>query len=230
MIYITGDTHGDFSRIYDINSKNYNLLEEDIMIILGDVGLNYYSDKRDRKRKKRLSSINMTFLCIHGNHEKRPNRINSYKEKVWNNGLVYYENEFPNILFAKDGEIYNIDNKQVLVIGGAYSVDKINRIINGYKWFSDEQPSPQIKAYVEEQLDKVNWKVDIVLSHTCPRNYLPEEYQMNSHDIISVDQSTEIWLEKIEKNLEYNRWFCGHHHINRKVENIAFLYKEIVVF
>lgn len=29
--------------------------------------------------------------------------------KNWHDGVAYYEPEFPNILFAKDGEIYDLD-------------------------------------------------------------------------------------------------------------------------
>ena len=39
MIYITGDTHRDFYRIYDIEKNKDNML-----IILGDAGINYYLD------------------------------------------------------------------------------------------------------------------------------------------------------------------------------------------
>lgn len=46
MIYITGDTHGDFSRINDFCFKN-KTTTDDIMIILGDAGINYYGAKRD---------------------------------------------------------------------------------------------------------------------------------------------------------------------------------------
>ena len=35
-------------------------------------------------------------------------------------GKVFIEEEYPNLIFAKDGEIYNINNKSFLVIGGAY--------------------------------------------------------------------------------------------------------------
>lgn len=230
MNYKTGDTHGKFSRIYEFCDQQQDLSKEDIMIILGDVGLNYFCDKRDGKRKKRLSSMPMTFLCIHGNHEKRPNTINSYMQKVWNNGIVYYEIEFPNILFAEDGEIYDFNGDKVMTIGGAYSIDKVNRIINRYQWFSDEQPSSQTKVYVEEQLDEVNWKVDMVLSHTCPRNYLPKEYLKDINQHSSIDQSTEIWLETIEQKLNYKRWFCGHHHININLGKVRFLFEEIIEF
>lgn len=61
MIYITGDTHGDFHRFnrLDIN-------DEDVMIILGDVGINYYLDEYDKKLKERLSKYNFKFFCIQG--------------------------------------------------------------------------------------------------------------------------------------------------------------------
>lgn len=46
MIYITGDTHGDMNRIVRF-CERMETSQEDIMIILGDVGLNYYGDSRD---------------------------------------------------------------------------------------------------------------------------------------------------------------------------------------
>ena len=51
MIYITGDTHGDMNRIVRF-CERMETSQEDIMIILGDVGLNYYGDSRDRRNKE----------------------------------------------------------------------------------------------------------------------------------------------------------------------------------
>ena len=70
----------------------------------------------------------ITLFCIHGNHEERPENIASYKTKIYHDGIVFYEDNYSNILFAKDGEIYNFNHKSVLVIGGAYSVDKYFRL------------------------------------------------------------------------------------------------------
>ena len=50
-----------------------------------------------------------------------------------------------------DGEIYDIDDKKVMVIGGAYSVDKWYRLKMNYKWFEDEQISEEEKSFVEKQ-------------------------------------------------------------------------------
>ena len=46
MIYITGDTHGDFSRIERFCDR-FHPSKDDVMIILGDAGFNYYGGKRD---------------------------------------------------------------------------------------------------------------------------------------------------------------------------------------
>ena len=87
---------------------------------------------------------------------------------TWHGGTVYVEDDFSNLLFAKDGEIYDLDGKKSIVIGGAYSVDKYYRLQRGMNWFPDEQPSDEIKLKTEKQLSAVNWNVDIVLTHTWP--------------------------------------------------------------
>ena len=44
MYYITGDTHGLFQRIKDYSYNNATT-KEDVLIILGDAGINYYGEK-----------------------------------------------------------------------------------------------------------------------------------------------------------------------------------------
>lgn len=46
MIYITGDTHSDFSRFENFCRK-MEPSADDVMIILGDAGLNYYNGSMD---------------------------------------------------------------------------------------------------------------------------------------------------------------------------------------
>ena len=41
MIYITGDTHRDFGRIFDFCEEN-GTTKDDVLIILGDAGINYF--------------------------------------------------------------------------------------------------------------------------------------------------------------------------------------------
>ena len=133
MVYYTGDIHGGKYEIVRF-SKRMNLTNQDIIIILGDVGANYYENERDDELKRAFSRLKPTIFCIHGNHEIRPANISTYTMKEWNGGMVWYEEKYPNILFAKDGEIYTMDELSHLVIGGAYSVDKYYRITRHYGW------------------------------------------------------------------------------------------------
>lgn len=80
----------------------------------------------------------ITLFCIHGNHEQRPSTISSYEETEWHGGTVYVEKEYPNILCAKDGEIFELDGRKTIAIGGAYSIDKAIRLAYGWGWWEDE--------------------------------------------------------------------------------------------
>lgn len=272
MVFITGDIHGNAKRIVTF-SKRFELTKDDTIIILGDAGYNFYNDSkeaysRDQYQKAYTGSIEPTVFCIHGNHEIRPYNIDSYKTKEWNGGIVWYEEKFPNILFAKDGEIYNIEGKNYLVIGGAYSVDKFyrtyrylqshesehheefmllapivynhpvdkerinaaNEICKKYQyesyWWADEQPSEEIKKCVEDRIANNRDNIFAVLTHTCPYQYTPTEAFLPGLNQDIVDNSTEHWLEDISKTIDYDIWYCGHWHINKRIHKIHFLFDE----
>ena len=229
MIYITGDTHGDYDDVFEFCYK-HKTSNDDIMIILGDAGINYYLDDRDYILKNSLLQLPITLFCIHGNHEERPENISSYKTKEFHNGIVYYEEEYPNILFAKDGEIYDFNDKKTLVIGGAYSVDKNYRIIMGYKWYPSEQPNEEIKDRIKNVLKKHNNKVDVILSHTCPFKYMPYEVFINGVDQSKVDKTTEEFLDEIENSTDYKKWYCGYYHTDKVIDKLRFMMNDIDEF
>lgn len=230
MFFLTGDTHGDFARVFRFVKQNPQLTQEDIMIVLGDAGINYFNDYRDTLKKEPLSKLPLTIFSLHGNHEMRPESLSTYKEISWRGGTVYQEPQYPNILFAKDGELYDLDGKSVFVIGGAYSVDKYFRLDRGIPWFEDEQPSAKVKAQVENALDEINWQVDIVLSHTCPCRYRPTEVFLQELDQSTIDTSTEEWLEQIEARLRYDSWYCGHFHTDKSIDKLHFFFHDIAEF
>lgn len=222
MIYLTGDIHGNPLPIINF-CKKMELTKEDIIILLGDVGVNYYTGSRDNRIKAKLAKLPVTFLCIHGNHEIRPQNIPCYEPVLWNGGRVLLENKYPNILFAEDGEVYDLNGYKALAIGGAYSVDKFYRLARGFGWWDDEQPSDEIKKKTEQVIDKNI--IDIVLSHTCPAKYIPTEMFIPMVDQSKVDNSTEKWLNEIEKSIDYMAWYCGHWHTDKTIDKMHFLYK-----
>lgn len=225
MVYYTGDIHGNAKGIAAF-AKHYELTDSDVLVILGDVGANYYGNKRDRYCKDGLARLKPTIFCIHGNHERRPATLPSYKQKKWNSGMVWYEEEYPNPLFARDGDIFDIEGTRHLVIGGAYSVDKYYRLERNYLWFADEQPSSEVKAYVEAQIAK--HRIDIILAHTCPFKYEPREAFLPTIDQSIVDDSTERWLDSIEEAADYKAWLCGHWHIEKQIDKLRFLFHDVV--
>ena len=148
-----------------------------------------------------------------------------YAEREWHGGQVFIEDRYPNILFAKDGEVYDLDGKKAIAIGGAYSIDKAWRV-EGRSWWPDEQPSPEIKSRVEQVLEKCGWSIDIVLSHTTPLKYEPTEVFIRSVDQSKVDKSTEIWLDGIEDRLTYRKWYCGHYHTEKKIDRLQIMFND----
>ena len=227
MIFYTGDTHGRFLKIENALRKGI-IGTDDTVVILGDAGFNYYGNSKEKRIKQEINGFGITVFCVHGNHEMRPETISSYTTKEWNGGIVYYEEKYPYILFAKDGEIYDLDGRKTIVIGGAYSVDKFYRLERGYRWFPDEQPSEEIKTRVETALEENGRKVDQILSHTCPLKYTPTEAFLSCVDQSSVDNSTEEWLDTIEETTDYNRWLCGHWHIDKCIDKMRFVMDDFV--
>ena len=224
MTIITGDIHGNFARVWN-QCEKLCTSRADIMVTLGEACLNFFGGERDAVMKRQLKNLPLTLLCVHGNHEMRPESVGSYEEMEWRGGIVSVEPALPHILFAKCGEIYELAGYRCLAIGGAYSVDKPQRLAHGRPWFADEQPSEEIKARVEQRLAAENWQVDVVLSHTCPLKYEPREVFLKGVDQSRVDKSTEIWLDSIEERLSYKEWYCGHYHVAKSIDRMRFMYE-----
>ena len=79
MIYITGDTHRDFSRLFKMDANT-----EDILIVLGDAGINYYLNNEDIMLKKYLKDFKLKLFCIRGNHLLKKNILILYLLKMVN--------------------------------------------------------------------------------------------------------------------------------------------------
>lgn len=221
MFYITGDTHRDFTIVH-------NLPKGSTLIILGDAGINYFLNEEDKELKEYLNSLDITFLCVQGNHEERPENIPTYKENKMYGGKVFIEDDYPNLIFLKNGEIYTINNKKVLVIGGAYSIDKNIRLTYGWHWFKDEQLSKSEMNTILEKYQGTH--VDVILSHTSPKKFEPVEVFLSGIDQNTVDKTMEEFLDTVEETIKYDKWYCGHYHTEKIVDKIEFMFENIKEF
>lgn len=97
-----------------------------------------------------------------------------------------------------------------------------------HKWFKDEQ---LIIKKINDILAKVKGKhFDIVLTHTCPYKYELRKVFMSGIDQLKMDKSMEHFLDEIEENIDYDKWYCGHYHTEKQVDKLEFIFGRIKAF
>lgn len=210
---VTGDCHGDFTRF-----KNYNKeIQKDpntAVIILGDVGLNWTLDEHDVQLKNFLSKrYNFRIYCVRGNHEARPANVPGmklvYDDDV--HGMIWMQEEWPNIRYFKDVGIYYMGPYSVGIIGGAYSVDKWYRLDNNTIWYEDEQLTQEERDHaLNDIFDGI--MLNFMLTHTCPISWEPTDLFLGYVNQSRVDKTMEKFLEKVKEKNFANVWLCGHFH------------------
>ena len=70
---VRGDNHGSFVWMSQ-QLEDYEP-ETTAIIILGDVGLNFYLNKTDERTKREVEAKGYYLYCVRGNHECRPIRL-----------------------------------------------------------------------------------------------------------------------------------------------------------
>ncbi len=225
MIYVCGDLHGtyDMAKIYNRNfpESAYMKKGSDFLIQLGDFGLIWYPkgvreyDKNNSSMRE-LANKKYNFLFLDGNHENHDllNELEVVEKWGGKVGIIRFANG-KNIYHLKRGEIYTINNKKILTIGGALSIDRANRV-EGLTWWSGELLSKADEDNIFKNLEIHNYKVDFILTHTAPFSIVKRilyKYGMSStklHD----DPTTKV-LEQVYARCEFKQWHFGHFHIDR---------------
>lgn len=112
MIYITGDTHGEFNQFMKRMVK-YNLKSQDLVIICGDFGFIWGTPEYDAEFEK-LKNVNFNVAFIDGNHENF-DLLESYPLAEWNGGVVHRITD----------KIVHLTRGQVFVIANLASKSKV---------------------------------------------------------------------------------------------------------
>lgn len=226
-MYVTGDTHGSNS-INKLSLTNFPqqelLTKDDYVAIAGDFGFVFRGSVEETVWLDRLQARNFTTLFVDGNHENF-NLLNKYAVEDWHGGKVHKIR--PNVIHLMRGQVFNIDDKTIFTFGGASSIDKVYRT-EGLSWWPEEIPSKKEEDEGLANLDKADWKVDVVLTHSCPE----EDHfaLLSAHNLTPLDEPDAVhkYLSHIKKHLQYKRWFCGHYHTDDAVNGIEFLYDKVV--
>ena len=157
-----------------------------------------------------------------------PEIAEKYHKIDWMGAESYIEDKYSKFIMAEDGARYHINGRDFLVIGGAYFVDKYYRLERGYRWFSDEQLTEDEMIAIKQKVKEHGNKEDIILAHTCPYDNRPVECFLTMIDQSTVDNSMEHFLQEIVDDIEYNKYYCGHWHIEKQDGKVRFLFHDII--
>jgi len=236
MLFVCGDIHSpiDIKKLSTkIWKEQKELNKNDILINLGDFGGFWYPENHSKYKKdlywlKWLCKKSFTFTFLDGNHEnhKMLNEL-SITEK-WGGKVGYFEIDNNNkIYYLKRGEIYIINGFKILIIGGAESGDKDSRTIDK-DWWEEELLSDKDKENVWNNLKKHNFKVDYILSHTCPKSFANEIYLSECGNNVykfynneerflkKLQDPTVSFLEEVFQKTTFKEWHFGHWHLDIK--------------
>lgn len=252
-IWVTGDIHSNPERLgvhsfYEQKEFSKNK-DENFVIILGDFGLVWNKKEESPKETWWLNWLQekpFTTLFVDGNHENHI-RLNTYPVKEWNGGKVHEIR--PNVLHLMRGEVFTIEDKKFFAMGGASSHDIQDGILNdedpdwkekakelnkkgkymyrvkGLSWWEEEIPSDTELENGLNNLEKHNYKVDFILTHSPSTSQL---YLLGGKGLYNPDKLSN-YLEEVRVRTEYKKHFMGHMHVNRAInDKDIVLYEQII--
>ena len=249
MIYITGDCHRDFRRFNTrIFPEQKEMTKDDFVIICGDFGGVWSEggeDSEERYLLKWLQEKPFTTLFVDGNHENFDRLYEEYPVKEWHGGNVHEIR--PSVLHLMRGQVFELCGKTFFTFGGASSHDvsggildrsdpgyqekkrKLDRgwkpyRINHLSWWKEELASEEEMEEGRNNLAAHDNRVDFIVTHCCASSV----QDAISEGLFQKDRETE-YLEEILQTVQFQKWFFGHYHDNRNVdEKKILLYEQII--
>lgn len=85
--------------------------------------------------------------------------------------------------------------------------------VKGVSWWPQELPSEEEYEEAVRNLERVNWRVDCILTHCAPTSILKKldgDY--------APDRLTDF-LQTVKRMCQFDYWFLGHYHRNCVVDD-----------
>lgn len=228
MIYVTGDVHGNQYRWKrEIEPR---LTDGDIIIVCGDFGIGFWSKSYGCSEEEffdYISEKSYTLLFIDGNHENFT-KLYSYPVEEWRGGKIHKIRH--NLIHLMRGEVYNVEGRTIFTFGGGYSLDRKSRVEN-VTWWRQEMPTEEEYQNGLKNLERVNFEVDIIITHTAPSDsiyYLSTISAFHVNKIEMNEMPLNSFFNNIQGKVSYKNWFFGHFHCDRKIwKGQTALYNEV---
>ena len=188
-----------------------------------------------------------TTLFVDGNHENF-NMLYTFPVVDFHGGKAHKIRD--NIYHLMRGYVFDICDKKFFAFGGASSHDIQDGILDpddfvdmddfrdtyrrwqkygkmfrvrGVSWWDQEMPNDEEMERGRQSLKEVDNKVDYVLTHCAPQEV--------SSVLGFTDRDKLTWYlnELIWDGLQFDRWFCGHMHIEKQImSKFIILYEQII--
>ena len=224
MIYITGDTHGDYDFHKLMSPKLDHLTYEDYVIICGDCGILFLESEKEESIQL-YDRLPFTVLFVDGNHENF-DLLNSYPVEEWHGGKIHKITS--HVFHLMRGQVFELEGKTFFTFGGGKSLDEAIRTPH-YSWWPQELPTEEEIEEGFKNLAKHNNKVDYVITHDCPSSLLPlvALYSFKGSEVKHQIYDSQIALERFLNVLEFKHWYFGHFHMDRPLMKYTCLYNTI---
>lgn len=246
MIFVSGDLHGGSSSFHITSAQFKPAKRGDIALCCGDFGgvwwHDYHTNERHRREENGFLDMRLRkrvlWLAVDGNHENFARLFGGEFPLVeLFGGRAYKIRE--NVYYLKRRDIFTIDNRTLLAFGGANSHDKESIKVptlvrrggygntpgrkEGIDWWPEEIPSKEDLDNAYRNLDGAGWRVDHVITHTCPVSQRPHFLESPR-----IPDPTENMLQEIYQKITFRTWHFGHFHINRQVGNFYCHYGKVI--
>ncbi len=211
MIYVTGDMHGDISR-FESNALR-QLKKGDTLIVCGDFGFIWDNSKQEQKYLKKLAKKKYNICFVDGTHENFE-MLNSFPVTEWQGGKVHRISD--NIFHLMRGQVFRIENMSIFAMGGGESPD-IDIRFEENAWSKDEFPSREELIEGANNLEKLDCKVDFIVTHEPPVN-LKSFLNLRDGDLTAVN-GLNTYFEELGGACTYRRWFFGSMHLDKYISS-----------
>jgi Icc-related predicted phosphoesterase len=214
-----GDIHG-----YENVIPNYirdHHLDTCAVFQVGDFGVGFEEKHKDDKWlkyiNKRMDHTDSDLFVIRGNHDD---------PSYFDGNTV-----LSNVRLMKDYDVININGWNVLGVGGATSVDRVDR--TSWMWYKANKEKKGLKDwwkgevinYNEEILNELR-DIDIVITHSAPsfcnpltksnlKRWIERDGELDTDIAVERHLLTRMYDILIENN-NISEWYYGHFHFNAK--------------
>jgi hypothetical protein len=200
-IYIHGDNHGDWNTLF--NRIDEYGIGDCTLINVGDCGFGFKHPLKEASKIKKLNAKfadrNINYLCIRGNHDDP--------------SCFHGQHNYSHLRLLRDYHTEELNGLRFLFVGGAVSVDRIQRTPYRSYWYDEEFVLDESKIV----------ECDVCVTHSAPQWIGPADKAaisgwLKSDKLLEEDCNKErLNITRLLALCKARNHYCGHFHESHNV-------------